>query len=279
LRGHAHRQPRAWKPLCRRRLCHRLACRARYCARGAARLAVPAAAGGGPVGGADRGRDRASAAAPVLSPRRGIPAARHLWPVANPRGSDAARLGRNAAVGRYADGCPADPPARRLVRQPQGGVGRSGRRQLCADRRHPVLPGARAGRALFDRCPSAAGAPDRPFWNRLMTADAQPLQNRSLLKLVAAAVPVLLALILVPSLVETYQLQLVIYGLIAAIAALGFNLLLGYTGLLSFGHSAYFGVGAYSVAFVVEHLGPHSMEFYLLVGIPIVAITSALFGY
>ena len=49
-----------------------------------------------------------------------------------------------------------------------------------------------------------------------MTADAQPLQNRSLLKLVAAAVPVLLALILVPSLVETYQLQLVIYGLIAA---------------------------------------------------------------
>ena len=112
-----------------------------------------------------------------------------------------------------------------------------------------------------------------------MTADAQPLQNRSLLKLVAAAVPVLLALILVPSLVETYQLQLVIYGLIAAIAALGFNLLLGYTGLLSFGHSAYFGVGAYSVAFVVEHLGPHSMEFYLLVGIPIVAVTSALFGY
>ena len=71
-----------------------------------------------------------------------------------------------------------------------------------------------------------------------MTADAQPLQNRSLLKLVAAAVPVLLALILVPSLVETYQLQLVIYGLIAAIAALGFNLLLGYTAQLSFGHSA-----------------------------------------
>jgi branched-chain amino acid transport system permease protein len=112
-----------------------------------------------------------------------------------------------------------------------------------------------------------------------MTTDAQSRPNRSLLKLVAAAVPVLLVLLLVPRFVETYQLQLLIYGLIAAIAALGFNLLLGYTGLLSFGHSAYFGVGAYSVAFVVEHLGPHSMEFYLLVGIPIVAITSALFGY
>ncbi len=70
-----------------------------------------------------------------------------------------------------------------------------------------------------------------------------------------------------------------IYGLVAAIAALGFNLLLGYTGLLSFGHSAYFGVGAYTVALIVEQLGPHSMEFYILLGIPAVAVTSAIFGY
>jgi len=112
-----------------------------------------------------------------------------------------------------------------------------------------------------------------------MTRRAQLLENRSLLKLAAAAAPILLALIALPSLINTYQVQLVIYGLIAAIAALGFNLLLGYTGLLSFGHSAYFGIGAYSVAFVVAHLGPHSMEFYLLLGIPLVAVTSALFGY
>src|SRR5258708_12425199 len=70
-----------------------------------------------------------------------------------------------------------------------------------------------------------------------------------------------------------------IYGLVMEIGAVGFNLLLGYTGLLSFGHSAYFGVGAYSVALAVAHFGPHSMEFYLVVGIPAVALTSALFGY
>ena len=52
--------------------------------------------------------------------------------------------------------------------------------------------------------------------------------------------------------------QLLIYGLIFAIAALGFNLLLGYTGLLSFGHSAYFGTGAYTVAFIVRDLGVQS---------------------
>jgi branched-chain amino acid transport system permease protein len=84
---------------------------------------------------------------------------------------------------------------------------------------------------------------------------------------------------LVPSFVGTYQLQLLTYGLISAIAALGFNLLLGYTGLLSFGHSAYFGLGAYTVAFVVQYLGPRSMELYILIGIPSVAMMSALLGY
>jgi branched-chain amino acid transport system permease protein len=99
------------------------------------------------------------------------------------------------------------------------------------------------------------------------------------LKVAAAAAPILLALILVPSFVGTYQLQLLTYGLISAIAALGFNLLLGYTGLLSFGHSAYFGFGAYTVAFVVQYLGPRSMELYILIGIPSVAMMSALLGY
>ncbi|MGO8915535.1 MAG: branched-chain amino acid ABC transporter permease [Stellaceae bacterium] len=89
----------------------------------------------------------------------------------------------------------------------------------------------------------------------------------------------LIVLLLVPSFVALYQIQLLTYGLIAAIAALGFNLLLGYTGLLSFGHSAYFGVGAYTVAFLVRGLGIHSMELYILLGLPIAAIVSAIFGY
>ncbi len=112
-----------------------------------------------------------------------------------------------------------------------------------------------------------------------MKPDPNAPRDRSLPRLTAAMAPILLLLILLPTFVETYQIQLVTYGLIAAIAALGFNLLLGYTGLLSFGHSAYFGIGAYTVAFVVQHLGPHSMEFYILIGIPAVAIVSALFGY
>ena len=112
-----------------------------------------------------------------------------------------------------------------------------------------------------------------------MKPDPNVPRNRSLLGLAATMAPILLLLILLPTYVETYQVQLLTYGLIAAIAALGFNLLLGYTGLLSFGHSAYFGVGAYTVALMVQRIGPHSMELYILIGLPVVAIVSALFGY
>jgi branched-chain amino acid transport system permease protein len=89
----------------------------------------------------------------------------------------------------------------------------------------------------------------------------------------------LAVLVLVPGFVGLYQTQLLTYGLIMAIAALGFNLLLGYTGLLSFGHSAYFGLGAYTVAFLLQWLGIRSMELYILLGLPVVAIVSAVFGY
>jgi len=96
--------------------------------------------------------------------------------------------------------------------------------------------------------------------------------------LVLAGVPVLLALLVLPFVVPPYQTVLLSYGLILAIAALGFNLLLGYTGLLSFGHSAYFGMGAYAVAFVVKYLKVESMEIFLLGGIVASGVVAALFG-
>src|SRR5207247_201292 len=78
---------------------------------------------------------------------------------------------------------------------------------------------------------------------------------RPKLRLFPAAPLVLVLLALLPLYIGLYQTQLLTYGLIAAIAALGFNLLLGYTGLLSFGHSAFFGIGAYSVAFLLRDAG------------------------
>ncbi len=94
-----------------------------------------------------------------------------------------------------------------------------------------------------------------------------------------AALLVLLALLLVPFVVPPYQTVLLSYGLVFAIAALGFNLLLGYTGLLSFGHSAYFGAGAYAVAFIVKYLKIESMEVFILGGVLASAVIAALFGF
>ena len=44
--------------------------------------------------------------------------------------------------------------------------------------------------------------------------------------------------------------QVLIFGLFA----LGFNLLYGYTGLLSFGHAAYYGLGAYGTGIALAKL-------------------------
>src|SRR5256886_14835558 len=94
----------------------------------------------------------------------------------------------------------------------------------------------------------------------------------------AVAVPVIVAFAVLPRVVDLYQTELLIYGLVFAIAALGFNLLLGYTGLLSFGHSAYFGTGAYVVALLGKYLGVASMELFVLAGILGSIAVAALFG-
>jgi branched-chain amino acid transport system permease protein len=85
-------------------------------------------------------------------------------------------------------------------------------------------------------------------------------------------------LFVLPLLLSPYQTILLCYGLVFAIAALGFNLLLGYTGLLSFGHSAFFGMGAYAVALMVKYLGTASMELFILAGVLSSALVALLFG-
>ena len=106
-----------------------------------------------------------------------------------------------------------------------------------------------------------------------------PMTGPSAWRLLGVAIVILVVLALLPRMVEPYQTVLLTYGLIMAIAALGFNLLLGYTGLLSFGHSAYFGAGAYTVAFIVRDLGVQSMELCILGGLLGTVLVAALFGF
>ncbi len=110
-------------------------------------------------------------------------------------------------------------------------------------------------------------------------APISPPHSRPVFWQLVSSIPIAVILVALPHFISAYQTQLLTYGLIMAVAALGFNLLLGYTGLLSFGHSAYFGLGAYTVAFMVRYLGIHSMELYILIGMLATGRVSALFGY
>jgi branched-chain amino acid transport system permease protein len=71
------------------------------------------------------------------------------------------------------------------------------------------------------------------------------------------------AFVLLPFVVPPYYIGLMIPFFGYAIALLGFNLLFGYTGLLSFGHAMFLGIGAYGAA-VMTGLGVKSFELVLL---------------
>lgn len=112
-----------------------------------------------------------------------------------------------------------------------------------------------------------------------MTSLPAPPGPISARRVIISTAPIAVLLVIIPYVLPPYETILLSYGLIMAIAALGFNLLLGYTGLLSFGHSAFFGVGAYAAAFLVKYLGVRSMEAFLLGGLVASAIVAALFGF
>ena len=94
----------------------------------------------------------------------------------------------------------------------------------------------------------------------------------------AYVVPLAVLLLIIPYVAPAYQTILLSYGLAFAIAALALNLLLGYTGLLSFGHAAFFGAGAYAAGFMTKYWGVTSMEVYLAAGALSGFVVAALFG-
>src|SRR5439155_1334759 len=90
----------------------------------------------------------------------------------------------------------------------------------------------------------------------------------------AAALAVLVAL---PAVLSSYQLSLVTKMLIFGIFAMSLDLLLGYAGLPSLGHAAYFGVAAYTVGLLALRV---ANNFWLdfPAGLLMAAGVSALFG-
>ncbi|TXD91437.1 branched-chain amino acid ABC transporter permease [Ralstonia pseudosolanacearum] len=65
--------------------------------------------------------------------------------------------------------------------------------------------------------------------------------------------------------------------LVLGLAAMSVNFLLGFTGVLSFGHAAYFGLGAYGAGFALKFLAP-STPLALVCGTLLGGIAGALLG-
>jgi branched-chain amino acid transport system permease protein len=65
--------------------------------------------------------------------------------------------------------------------------------------------------------------------------------------------------------------------LVLGLAAMSFNLLLGFTGVMSFGHAAYFGLGAYGAGLTLKYLAA-STPLALLGGILLGGLAGTLFG-
>ena len=89
-----------------------------------------------------------------------------------------------------------------------------------------------------------------------------------------------LAVILLPFLLRWLGLSLNSGITIAAfaVAAMGLNLCIGYTGLVSFGHSTWFGIGAYAAGLIQLHWFPGQIWLPLLLSTAVVAVASAVIG-
>jgi branched-chain amino acid transport system permease protein len=88
----------------------------------------------------------------------------------------------------------------------------------------------------------------------------------------------ILCFVLLPRIGSQYVSYLVLTFFGYGVALLGFNLLFGYTGLLSFGHALFFTSGAYTVSYLTAKFSIPYMEVSIVAAIAVSAVIAALIG-
>jgi branched-chain amino acid transport system permease protein len=107
-------------------------------------------------------------------------------------------------------------------------------------------------------------------------ATAPPFEFFHVLLLAGATAIVLL---LMPFVLTAYPLIILSHALVFSIACLGLNVLLGTAGSFSFGHATYFGVAAYTGAFLYRFYSVESLEVYLASGLLASTSFAAVIGF
>ena len=95
----------------------------------------------------------------------------------------------------------------------------------------------------------------------------------------AALVAVVVVLALVPLLAEKFYVQFFAKILIMGIFAMSLDLLLGYTGLVSFGHAAFYGVAGYALALVTPQYQAANFWTSLPLAIAVSGLTALAIGF
>lgn len=121
------------------------------------------------------------------------------------------------------------------------------------------------------------GKPDASAGRTVIPEGIVNLKNFDGFERIAIAIALLVA-VLLPVFGDSYMVKVGIEVLIFALAAFSLNLLIGNSGIVSFGHAAYFGIGAYAAGLAVTRLGV-SMEPALLLSPLFGGAFAALFGF
>src|SRR5262245_62846188 len=101
--------------------------------------------------------------------------------------------------------------------------------------------------------------------------------------LIIASVSMVLVVFLLasPLILAEYAQQILSQAFFFAIAAVTVDLLWGYTGILTFGQSAFFGIGVYTVALALAYYveGPLATAGAIVVAITVAALVGAAVGW
>ena len=112
---------------------------------------------------------------------------------------------------------------------------------------------------------------------RAVVGEPPPWQN--LIRRYAPYAVMLLVLTVVPVFLGEYTQSIWTKVLVFAIFAMSLDLIMGYTGLLSFGHAAYLGMGGYMVGILTTRADISSFWLVLLIAIGITAALAAVIGF
>jgi urea transport system permease protein/urea transport system ATP-binding protein len=116
---------------------------------------------------------------------------------------------------------------------------------------------------------------------RVSKASASPSPRTDFKRALILAGVALTVIGVAPYLLDTYLVNGLIRAFLYAAVALTVDLLWGYAGILTFGQSAFFGIGAYAAGLIFTHMGFSSAHavLALVAGIGVAALVAAVVGW